>query len=121
MGRRNRKPQPDRSAPGASPANLSPPADLSENALCDDSRNARVGAAKHRARAGILAKRAREGREAGGSAAALSAHHVRSGNDPPDRLLPWHRKLFAALFRKAARRSASNSARLPTPRPFDFY
>ena len=72
-------------------------------------------------RAGMVAEGTRKGRQAGGGAAPLPAHHVRSGNDPPDRLLPRHRELFAAFFRTPARRSAAHAARLPAQRSSDLH
>ena len=55
----------------------------------------------------MVAERAGKAGQAGGSPAALSAHHVRFGDDPPDRILPRHRELFAPFFRPSSRRSAA--------------
>ena len=45
-------------------------------------------------------------------AAHPSAHHVRSGNDQGDGLLPWHRELFAPFYRTPAGRTSADAARL---------
>ena len=63
-----------------------------------------------------VASAARSAGQADRSAAAASAHHVRSRNDEGDRILPRHRELFAALFGTAAGRSAAHSARLSAAR-----
>src|SRR5580704_5111888 len=68
-----------------------------------------------------MAPGTRKAGQIGGSPAPLPAHHVRSGNDPPDRILPWNRELFTAFFRPPTRRSATDTARLPAARPFDLY
>ena len=54
-------------------------------------------------------------------AAHSSAHHVRSGNDQGHGLLPWHRELFAALYRAAAGRTSANSAGLFSARLPDVH
>ena len=68
-----------------------------------------------------LASRAGAAEQAGGSAARVAAHHVRSRNDERDRLLPRHRELFAAFLRASAGRSAAHAARLPAARRDDLY
>ena len=52
-------------------------------------------------------------------AAPVAAHHVRSGDDQGDRLLPRHRELFAAFLGPAAGRSAADAARLSAARRLD--
>ncbi len=52
-------------------------------------------------------------------AAAVAAHHVRSGNDQADRLLPRHRKLFAAFFGTPAGPGSAHAARLSAARRAD--
>ena len=55
--------------------------------------------AQHRKRAAVVAQGARKAGQADRGAAPVAAHHVRSGNDQADRLLPRHRELFAPFFR----------------------
>ena len=50
------------------------------------------------------------------SAAGLSAHHVRRGDDAGNRLLPRHRELLSPFLRAPARRSPADAARLPAAR-----
>ena len=64
----------------------------------------------------LVERRARERRQAHRSAAAVAAHHVRSGNDPADRLLPRHRKLFAPFFGPPAGSGPAHAARLSAAR-----
>src|ERR1700693_1043480 len=68
-----------------------------------------------------MAPGTRKAGQIGGSPAPLPAHHVRSGNDPADRILPRNRELFTAFFRPASGRSAAHTARLSAARPFDLY
>ena len=51
----------------------------------------------------------------------LPAHHVRSGDDEGDRLLPRHRELLAPFFRPPAGRSAAHPARLSAARFADVH
>ena len=76
---------------------------------------ARERAAQHRDGARMVAEGTRKGRQARRGAAPVPAHHVRSRDDPPDRLLPRHRKLFAPFLRTPAGRSAADTARLSCP------
>ncbi len=73
-------------------------------------------AAQHRDGARMVAEGTRKRRQTGRSPAPLPAHHVRSRNDPPDRLLPRHRKLLAPFLRTPARRSPAHPARLSAQR-----
>ncbi len=66
------------------------PADLSPHPLCS-ARRAQGGSHRaHQERTGVVAGRTGEAGQAGGSPAHPSAHHVRSGNDEGDGLLPRH-------------------------------
>src|SRR5580658_4647389 len=98
MGRRGGEPQPDRSAAGPGEADLFAAAYLPQDTLRNDAAIARVGVEEHRSGVGMVACRTGEARQADRSPARVSAHHVRSGDDPPDWLLPWNRELFAAFF-----------------------
>ena len=69
----------------------------------------------------MVERRARKARQADRGAAPVAAHHVRSRNDPQDRLLPRHRKLFAAFFRTPARASPAHAARLSAARRADVH
>src|SRR5258708_3642633 len=107
MGRRNRESQPDRSLAGTSTPNISALAHLSKNALRDDSGEPRACAPKDRDGARMVAQGAGKTRQIGGSPAALPAHHVRSREDPPDRILSRNRKLLTPLLRPSSRRSTA--------------
>ncbi len=119
--RRDRQPEPDRPVARPGPPDLPAPAHLPENALCHDAPGARAGAGQHRAGTRRVAAAARKAGQSGGGAAALPAHHVRSRNDPPDRLLPRHRELLAPFFRTPSRRSAADAARLSSARSHDLH
>ena len=55
------------------------------------------------------------------SRSAFISGHVRSGNDQGHGLLPWHRKLFAALYRAVAGRTSAHAAGLFSPRLSDVH
>ena len=65
-------------------------------------RNASKRDAQHRERAALVDERTRKAGKLHRGTAALAAHHVRSGDDQADRLLPRDRELFAAFFGPAA-------------------
>src|SRR6266853_1616586 len=98
MGRRNREPEPDRSFTRAGTAHISEAPDLSQDALRDDAADARAGAQKHRGRTGNMARSSREGGKADRGPTPLSAHHVRPGDDPRNRVLSRNRELLAAFL-----------------------
>ena len=90
--------------------------DLSEDALRDDAGDARTAPAEHRERAALVERRARKAGQADRGAAAVAAHHVRSRDDPADRILPRDRELFAAFFGTAAGAGAADAAGLSAAR-----
>ena len=91
---------------GTGEADICAPAHLSQDALRDDARRPRSKAmAVIRERAGMVGSGTGKAGQADRGAAPAPAHHVRSGDDQGDRLLPRHRELFAAFLRPPARRS----------------
>ena len=71
--------------------------------MTDETRASAVDS--HQERAGVVGSRTGEAGQADRSAAPASAHHVRSGDDQGDRLLPRHRELLAPFLRDACRAS----------------
>ncbi len=97
-------------------ADLHAPAHLSQDPLRDERGNPPRSHGQHPHRARLVAHGAGEAGQADRSAAPVPAHHVRSGNDEGDRLLPRHRELLAPFLRPPAGRSAAHAARLPAAR-----
>ena len=111
-GDRDRVALADRSAVRHGQAEVHAAADLSQDALRDEGRDAGVGGGFDQGRTGVVGSRTGKAGTAGRVAAHSSAHHVRSGNDQGDGLLPWHRELFAAFHRTAAGRASADAAGL---------
>ena len=86
--------------------------DLRQFALCDAAADAVAGDLRHQARIAAAARTAQCRGPAARSAAARTAHHLRSRNDGGDRRLRRHRELFALSHRPQARRAAADFVRI---------
>ena len=80
--------------------------------LCDTAADTVAGDRRHQAGVARAARSAQRRRAFAGSAAARTAHALRSGNDGGDRRLRRHRELFALSHRAKARRAAADAVRI---------
>ena len=85
---------------------------LCQFALCDAAPDAAAGDEGHQGGADPAAGGIPRQRQIAGSAAAGTAHHLRSGDDRGDRLLRRHRELFALADRPQAGRAAADLVRI---------